>query len=142
MKSYSFYQGFIAVNALPLAVIFMVFFVFAGALAFHRAEWWSYFDSVYYTVVTVTTIGYWDFTPITTLWKVFTMIYAMTGVPVFIVLAWFMLENRFNRRIKRYLFNVHREIQNTEHKVEEIEEEIHHQGEKPTKKPFRKRGFR
>ena len=141
MKSYNFYQRFIAVHALSLAVLVILFFIFAGAIVFHLVEWWSYFDSIYYTVVTVTTIWYGDFTPITTLGKIFTMIYAMTWVPIFIVLAWFMLENRFNRRIKRYLFNVHREIQNTEHKVEEIEEEIHHKDNKSTKKSFRKRLF-
>ncbi|MGB0255380.1 MAG: potassium channel family protein, partial [Flavobacteriaceae bacterium] len=43
-------------------------------------EGWSWLDSLYFSVITLTTIGYGDFSPQTNLGKLFTMAYIIIGV--------------------------------------------------------------
>eukprot|EP01101_Sappina_pedata_P007656 TRINITY_DN4092_c0_g1_i1.p1 TRINITY_DN4092_c0_g1~~TRINITY_DN4092_c0_g1_i1.p1 ORF type:complete len:217 (-),score=47.81 TRINITY_DN4092_c0_g1_i1:346-996(-) len=47
--------------AIPLLCLFIVFL--CGSTGFHVLEGWSYLDSVYFSIVTLTTLGYGDFTP-------------------------------------------------------------------------------
>lgn len=53
-------------------VLILLFF---WAFLFRELEWWHLFDSFYFSVVTLSTVGYWDFTPKTYLWKSFTILY-------------------------------------------------------------------
>ena len=46
--------------------------IFSGTLIYHYLEDWSYLDSFYFSVVTLTTIGYGDFSPQTDGGKLFT----------------------------------------------------------------------
>ena len=50
-------------------------------------EGWSVLDSAYFAVVTGLTIGYGDFVPEQSIAKVFTMIYALLAVGLFVALA-------------------------------------------------------
>jgi len=45
------------------AVILIIFFLAAGTFFFHFIEGWRYIDAFYYTGITLTTVGYGDFTP-------------------------------------------------------------------------------
>ena len=47
-------------------------------------EGWSFLDSVYFSVVTIATVGYGDLTPKTALGKVFTIGYIFAGIGVFV----------------------------------------------------------
>ena len=49
------------------------FFLAIGTVAYRFLEDWSWLDSLYFSVITLTTIGYGDFSPKTTLGKLFTM---------------------------------------------------------------------
>ena len=55
-----------------------------GTLAFHLLEGWSILDSLYVTVQTLTTVGFGDLTPQTTLGRVFATVFMMIGVGVVI----------------------------------------------------------
>ncbi len=56
-----------------------------GGTAFYRGvEGFSWVDSLYFTVVTLTTVGYGDLSPDTTLGKVFTVFYLLIGVGVLV----------------------------------------------------------
>lgn len=57
-----------------------VVILFGGALFYHLIEGWSYLDSVYFSAITLTTIGYGDFSPQTDAGKIFTIIYIGIGV--------------------------------------------------------------
>ena len=57
----------------------------AGGTVFYKVvEGFSWVDSIYFTVVTLTTVGYGDLSPETTLGKVFTVFYLLIGVGVLV----------------------------------------------------------
>lgn len=56
------------------------FFLAIGSVAYRLIEGWSWLDSLYFSVITLTTIGYGDFSPQTNLGKLFTMAYIIIGV--------------------------------------------------------------
>jgi len=64
-----------------LNVLFILFLlIFIGTVFYHNIEGWRYLDSVYFTVVTMTTIGYGDFTPQTDIGKIFTIFFIFSGI--------------------------------------------------------------
>ena len=54
----------------------------AGATFYHFVEGWGWLDSFYFTIITLTTIGYGDFTPKTDGGKLFTMMYVFIGLGI------------------------------------------------------------
>lgn len=68
-----------------LIVVFgILLFVWAvGALFYHLVEKIAFVDAIYFTAITLTTVGYGDFTPQTTAGKLFTAIYSFTGIGLF-----------------------------------------------------------
>ncbi len=57
-----------------------------GMIVFHWLEGWSYLDALYFSVITLATIGYGDFTPTTPIARVFTMFYAVNGIVILLAL--------------------------------------------------------
>jgi hypothetical protein len=72
----------------------LVTLIFAGTVAFHFVEGWSWLDSMYFCVVTLATVGYGDFHPVTALGKVIDMAYIVVGLGVLV---------GFARELLRYL---------------------------------------
>ena len=58
-----------------------------AATAFHYVEGWRWIDSVYFSVVTIATIGYGDFVPKTDAGKVITIVYVLCGLGLFVTTA-------------------------------------------------------
>lgn len=63
-------------------LIYVSIIIFIGAMLFHWLEGWSWIDAVYFVVITLTTIGYGDFTPTTPLTKVITIFYGVNGIVI------------------------------------------------------------
>ena len=51
-----------------------------GTLAYHFIEGWSFIDSLYFSVITLTTVGYGDISPQTDIGKLFTIFYIIIGL--------------------------------------------------------------
>lgn len=50
-------------------------------------EGWSLLDSLYFSVVTIATVGYGDFVPKTAIGKIFTIGYIFSGIGIFVAAA-------------------------------------------------------
>ena len=61
-------------------LITTIIIIVIGTIVYHYLEGWSYIDSLYFSVVTLTTIGYGDFAPQTDAGKLFTVLYIVTGI--------------------------------------------------------------
>lgn len=57
-----------------------IIIIISGTFVYHYLEGWSYIDSLYFSVVTLTTIGYGDFAPKTDGGKLFTILYIVVGI--------------------------------------------------------------
>ncbi|MBE99186.1 potassium channel family protein [Flavobacterium coralii] len=53
-----------------------------GTVAYHFIEGWGIIDSLYFSVVTLTTIGFGDLSPKTDAGKLFTIAYIIMGIGV------------------------------------------------------------
>lgn len=83
-----------------ILTVFIIIFV-AGVFGFKHFENQSYLDSIYWTVITMSTIGYGDFSPITWEGKVFTILFAIVGISAFAVMATNLFEMVVNKRLWR-----------------------------------------
>lgn len=61
-------------------LITTIMIIISGTIAYHYIEGWSYVDSFYFSVVTLTTIGFGDFAPQTDAGKLFTVLYIVAGI--------------------------------------------------------------
>ena len=51
-----------------------------GTLAYRLLEDWGWIDSFYFSVITLTTVGYGDLSPSTPASKLFTVVYVISGI--------------------------------------------------------------
>lgn len=76
-----------------------------GTIVFHRLESWTWIQSFYFSVVTITTVGYGDFTPTNDISRLFTAIYILVGVSIGLVtlslIGAEILRNRERRFVER-----------------------------------------
>lgn len=54
--------------------------VAVGTVVYHYLEGWNWLDSLYFSTITLTTIGFGDFAPQTDAGKLFTIVYIVIGI--------------------------------------------------------------
>ena len=79
----------------------LLFYLGFGTIVYSIVEKWSLFDSLYFSVITVATVGYGDLTPHTILGKTFTMFYIFVGIGLFVYVANTYLQYRALSKIKK-----------------------------------------
>ena len=72
-----------------------------GTVVYHLLEDWSWVDSLYFSVVTLTTVGYGDLSPTTDLSKLFTVVYLVSGVSLLAAYFNEVMKRRERRAAKR-----------------------------------------
>jgi voltage-gated potassium channel len=70
-------------KALPLVAAALVL---TGTIFYWRFEDWTIIEALYFSVVTLTTVGYGDLHPTSAGTEIFTIFYILTGIGVFVAL--------------------------------------------------------
>ncbi|MBO0409438.1 two pore domain potassium channel family protein [Enterococcus hulanensis] len=93
-------------KAIMLAVLFILTI---GTIFYHNIEKMSYLDALYFSVMTLATVGYGDLSPHTALGKLFTIVYVLIGVGIITAVI-----ANFNRALVEY----HKNKKRSEEKAE------------------------
>ena len=72
-----------------------------GTVSYRLLEDWSWVDSLYFSVIAVTTVGFGDITPTTDASKLFTILYILGGITIFAAYLDARLKRRGVRRAER-----------------------------------------
>jgi hypothetical protein len=82
------FRGLAGLTALMLAV---------GTVFYATVEGWGLFDALYFSVITLSTVGYGDLTPKTTFARAFTMVYILCGLGILVGFLNTFAEDRLRR---------------------------------------------
>lgn len=94
--------GILAKKPDTRAILFwMVVLLFVGTIFYHVAEGWSWLDSFYFCVITLSTVGYGDLDPSSPESKVFTIVYIFMGLSIFVSLVNMLAQARQDIRVQR-----------------------------------------
>lgn len=72
-----------------------------GTFFYHYVEGWSLLDSFYFSVITLATVGFGDFTPKTDFGKIFTVMYIFLGLGILVGFVTPIGEYLIDRRMQR-----------------------------------------
>lgn len=79
---------------------FTLVMVLTASLFYRAVEGWPMLDAVYFAVITISTVGYGDFSPQTGLGKLFTIFYVLIGLGIFVAVATSVAEVILSQRDK------------------------------------------
>ena len=82
----SFFLDILADRRTRPVYIYVAIIILIGAGLYHYIEGWCWMVSLYFVLITVTTIGYGDLAPTTPLTKVITIFYGLNGVILLLTL--------------------------------------------------------
>ncbi|MCB0538854.1 MAG: potassium channel family protein [Chitinophagales bacterium] len=85
-------RGLIIATILTLSV---------GTVFYHFIEKWNWLDSFYFSVITLTTVGYGDFSPQTNAGKIFTVFYVIMGIGLVLAFINEFYDHRINNKDKK-----------------------------------------
>jgi hypothetical protein len=80
--------------------VYAIIIIGMGAVLYHWLEGWGWLDSIYFVVITLTTIGYGDFHPTQPITKVITIFYGISGI-VLILLIFDVIRKARGETIKQ-----------------------------------------
>ncbi len=85
-----------------VAITTLLGWIAIGTIVFYRLEDWTRIEAFYFSVVTITTVGYGDLTPTSDLSRLFTAIYILGGVSIGIVTLSLVGSEILSNRVQRY----------------------------------------
>ncbi len=75
--------------------------VLTGTLFYWRFEDWTIIEALYFSIATLTTVGYGDFTPTSAGTQIFTIVYILTGFGVLVALLTSVAEKYLEQKAER-----------------------------------------
>lgn len=72
-----------------------------GTVVYHLVEHFSWLNAYYFSVITLTTVGYGDLTPHTAFGKLFTTFYVLIGVGIITTFITMMIRRRGSKVINK-----------------------------------------
>jgi hypothetical protein len=78
--------------------IWVLLVIVGGTLFYARVEHWRILDALYFTIITLTTVGYGDITPQTDAGKIFTIVYIFVGISL--ISGFIILLGEHSRKLK------------------------------------------
>lgn len=72
----------------------MVSLLLIGTIFYRNIEGWSWLDSFYFCVITLSTVGFGDLSPTLPESKVFTIVYILLGLSIFVSLVNMLAKTR------------------------------------------------
>lgn len=79
-------------------LILLLILIASGMIFYSNVEGWSLLDSLYFSVITLATVGYGDFAPKTSAGKVFTIVYLFIGIGLFVAVVQGLAKAQMHRR--------------------------------------------
>jgi voltage-gated potassium channel Kch len=76
-----------------LVIALLLVIIAIGITFYHNVEGLRLVDAIYFTTMTLTTVGYGDFVPQTDIGKIFTSVYAFLGIGTFLGVAGILFHN-------------------------------------------------
>lgn len=70
--------------------ILFILILCIGSYILQHVEWLSYFDSLYFSIITLASIWYGDIVPHTQIGKIIVMFYALVWLPLFITMGYLL----------------------------------------------------
>ncbi len=95
-----------------LVLVIVLFLI--GTLSYQLLEGWTWIDSLYFSVTTLTTIGYGDLHPTNDVSKIFTIFYVIAGISIVLYVLsnlrqdFIKIEERIERHIRKSQYNAKR----------------------------------
>ena len=65
-----------------IAIITLLTWIGVGTVLFHTLEPWTWIEAFYFSVVSITTVGYGDLMPSNDITRLVTALYILTGVGI------------------------------------------------------------
>ena len=84
------------------ALAFLVVVLLAtGTVFYWRFEDWTVLDSLYFSVITLTTVGYGDLAPTRAPTKIFTIVYILIGLGILVSFLSMVAQHAVDARVER-----------------------------------------
>ncbi len=86
---------------LRAVVVSAIVTILIGVMFYHYVEQLSWLDAYYFSIITLTTVGYGDISPATPAGKIFTTVYIIVGVGIITAFITTYAKWRTERRVKK-----------------------------------------
>jgi len=77
--------------------------VFVGTIGYMLIEGWSFLNSLYMTIITITSVGYGEIAPLSVSGKIFTIVLIVIGLSIILYIIGFLVEETIEGRIRKIL---------------------------------------